>query len=92
MTNSCFVALGSNLGNSQGILSKAVKYVANALNGRVIGCSRLFESRAELVVNQPNFLNAVIQVLLPTYSTISASDIFHKLKDVERQFEKSETR
>jgi len=57
-----YIALGSNLGDRDGYLKRAVEHI-NALPATsVVAQSRVIETAAQYVTEQPDFLNAVIRV------------------------------
>ncbi|WAU76167.1 2-amino-4-hydroxy-6-hydroxymethyldihydropteridine diphosphokinase [Acinetobacter sp. TR3] len=59
MTTRAYIGLGSNLGDSQQILSEAVVKLASLGSVKV---SRLYQSPPMGPQDQPNYLNAVVQL------------------------------
>jgi len=91
-TARAFIALGSNLGDSPRVLAQAVKRIALALDGRAIGCSKLYASAPELVHDQPTFLNAAIELQVPASLALAPQEILRRLKQLEAAHEKSTVR
>ncbi|GAB5036220.1 dihydropteroate synthase [Nannochloropsis oceanica] len=75
-----YVALGSNLGDRALNLQRAVEALNEPTLGHVQATSGLFESKAQYVTEQPDFLNAVcrIQTLLPPLALLS------RLQEIEK--------
>ena len=59
--NKTYLLLGSNMGNSQKQLSKAIGFIENQI-GKVVRKSGLYSTAAWGNTNQPDFLNQVIIV------------------------------
>ena len=59
MTTRTYIGLGSNLGDSQQILSEAVAKLASL---GLVQVSRLYQSPPMGPQDQPNYLNAVVQL------------------------------
>jgi 2-amino-4-hydroxy-6-hydroxymethyldihydropteridine diphosphokinase len=55
-----FLALGSNLGNRRRNLERAVRAIASF--GKVVAVSSFYETPPEGFENQPDFLNAVLEI------------------------------
>ena len=56
-----YLLLGSNLGDSRGMLKSAVELIELKL-GKVVDCSSIYKTKAWGVENQPNFLNQVVEI------------------------------
>jgi 2-amino-4-hydroxy-6-hydroxymethyldihydropteridine diphosphokinase len=56
---SLFISLGSNLGDSEGILMSAIRRIHERCP--VTGLSRLYRSEPQIVTDQPFFLNAALR-------------------------------
>mmetsp|Transcript_1845 Transcript_1845/g.2949 ORF Transcript_1845/g.2949 Transcript_1845/m.2949 type:complete len:464 (-) Transcript_1845:29-1420(-) len=92
MSRHAFIALGSNLGKSKAILSRILRPVAQACGGKIVSCSGLYASKAELLTDQPPFLNAVVEVQLGEEQSNSPEELLRRLKSVEGKFAKSSVR
>ena len=57
----CFVALGSNLGDSQGYLHKAFDTLEKNLNISNLKLSQIYKSKPHGPQDQPDYINAVVQ-------------------------------
>jgi 2-amino-4-hydroxy-6-hydroxymethyldihydropteridine diphosphokinase len=86
------VALGSNQGASVRVLSGSLRRVAAACDARVLGCSRLFRSPAELVEAQPDFYSAVLLLEVPAALAEQPRELLRRLKGDEAGFAKSAQR
>ena len=60
-----YVGLGSNVGDSQATLAKAVRALEALPSVRVRGVSRLYRTKPVGVKDQPDFLNAVVALDVP---------------------------
>lgn len=56
-----YLLLGSNLGDSRGMLKSAVELIELKL-GKVVDCSSMYKTKAWGVENQPDFLNQVVEI------------------------------
>ncbi len=56
-----YLLLGSNLGDSQGILMMAERHIENGI-GQIVNASSLYRTKAWGIENQPDFLNQVLEV------------------------------
>jgi 2-amino-4-hydroxy-6-hydroxymethyldihydropteridine diphosphokinase len=75
-----FVALGSNLGNRLVMLQSALRALEKVSTLKVRSVSPVYETEPVGNRNQPQFLNAVIEI----QTTLSAGDLLLKLKEIER--------
>ncbi|ETV95871.1 dihydropteroate synthase [Aphanomyces invadans] len=73
-----YVAIGTNLGNRPGNLHRAVQEL-NQHAGRVVRTSLLYTTSPQYVTDQPQFLNAVLELS----TTLSATDLLVCFKDIE---------
>lgn len=74
-----YVAIGSNLGDRLENVSRAVDAVAHLPETHVETISHAYESKAAFVEDQPDFVNAVIEVTTGT----QADDFLGMLMDIE---------
>lgn len=83
-----YVGLGSNLGDSARTLAAAVGALRALPGVRARGISRLYRTRAVGVVDQPDFLNAVVSLDVPAGPDpeTGALALLVALKSIERAF------
>lgn len=72
-----FLGLGSNLGDRRRNLHRAVHAIAKVAS--VVACSSFYETEPVGYVDQPKFLNAVIQIR----TGISARELLSRVKELE---------
>ena len=75
-----FLLLGSNLGNRQGYLQKAIDLIETEL-GTVAKKSSIYETEAWGKTDEPNYLNQVVQV----NTTLSARQMLENILQIETQ-------
>lgn len=61
-----YVGLGSNVGDSREIIKRAVRALEALPGARLRGVSRLYRTKPVGVTEQPDFLNAVVALDVPT--------------------------
>ncbi len=76
-----YIALGSNKGNRQENLKKAVELIESDENCRVISKSFVYETKPFGYLEQNNFLNAVVSV----ETEFGLKEFFHFLKETEKK-------
>ena len=76
-----YIALGSNKGNRQENLKKAVELIESDENCRVISKSFVYETKPFGYLEQNNFLNAVVSV----ETDFELKEFFHFLKETEKK-------
>lgn len=76
------IALGSNLQQPEKQVSKAIKVLANTPGLRLIKASSLYATAPVGYDNQPDFINAVVQVA----TNIPAPQLMQLLLDIEQTF------
>lgn len=83
-----YVGLGANLGDATATLTSAVHALSALPNVRLRGVSRLYATRPVGVVDQPDFLNAVLSLDVPAGPDLAAGAIalLIALKAIERAF------
>lgn len=81
-----YVGLGSNVGDARATLEGAVGALARLPGTRLVGVSRLYRTAPVGVVDQPDFLNAVVAFDVTTRSEPEAAavDLLVALKHLER--------
>jgi 2-amino-4-hydroxy-6-hydroxymethyldihydropteridine diphosphokinase len=80
MVNNIFLALGSNKGNRSEFIKAAVDRINHDAHCEVIKYSSIYETSPYGNVNQPNFLNAVIEIR----SDYKIDELLYFVKDLER--------
>jgi len=60
-----YIGLGSNVGDSRAALARAVRALDALPGARLGGVSRLYRTRPVGVIDQPDFLNAVVALDVP---------------------------
>ena len=77
----CYLGLGSNLGNKQNYITKAIKLVSELENVEITKTSSMIITAPYGKTDQPDFLNCVIEIdtdLLP-------EELLRKCLDIENQ-------
>lgn len=82
-----YIGLGANVGDPESTLRAAVAALAAIRDARIEGVSRLYRTKPVGVEDQPDFLNAVVALDLPSGSdpATGATDLLVALKDLERE-------
>lgn len=75
-----YVALGSNLGQSQQQILAAIDALADLPSTRITGRSRLYRTAPWGVLEQPDFINAVVRL----ETSLPAHDLLDALLAIER--------
>jgi 2-amino-4-hydroxy-6-hydroxymethyldihydropteridine diphosphokinase len=83
-----YVGLGANVGDPRGTLRAAVAALGALPGATLVGVSRLYVTRPVGVVDQPDFLNAVVALDVPVGSDpeTGALALLAALKGIERAF------
>jgi 2-amino-4-hydroxy-6-hydroxymethyldihydropteridine diphosphokinase len=76
-----FVGLGSNLGERQLFLNRAVSDLQKVAGVRLVWTSSVYETDPWGKTDQPRFLNAVAEI----ETTLSPRELFDELKGIESQ-------
>ncbi|MHC4619714.1 MAG: 2-amino-4-hydroxy-6-hydroxymethyldihydropteridine diphosphokinase [Planctomycetota bacterium] len=74
-----YIGLGSNLGDREGSIRRALKMLGETPGVKVSGASDLIESAALGQADQPKYVNAAAQI----ETTLSAENLYKKLSDIE---------
>jgi 2-amino-4-hydroxy-6-hydroxymethyldihydropteridine diphosphokinase len=80
--HSIFIGLGSNLENPQKKIKDAIQLINKIDDVTINLTSSLYETPPVGFLDQPNFINAVVQIS----STINYNELLIKLFDIERIF------
>ncbi len=78
----CYVGLGSNLGERQQTLRRAIERVKNIPTGKLLRVSSFYETEPWGVVDQPNFLNAAIKIS----TELEPLELLDELQRIEFEF------
>lgn len=83
-----YIGLGSNVGDARATLEAAVAALGRLPGARLAGVSRLYRTKPVGVVDQPEFLNAVVALDVPAGPDPerAALDLLVALKELERVF------
>jgi len=80
--NTCFLSLGSNLGDSRNNLQKAVEYLRNdAEKNQVVGISPVYRTKAWGKTDQPDFLNLVVEL----HTKLNPEKLMQALLEIEKK-------
>jgi len=74
-----YIGLGSNLGDRQGFINKAVEMLRQTADIEVTGISNLLETTPLMESEQPKYINTVAQIK----TWLSPENLFAKLQDIE---------
>lgn len=74
-----YLALGSNLGDRMALLNDALERLA-AAGVEIVRASRIIETAPAYVLDQPNFLNMVVEVRTSLFVT----SLLHLTQSIER--------
>lgn len=85
MKSKVFIALGSNIGNLEDNLNKAVKKLAEL--GKVEKASSFYKTKPQGFLEQADFLNGVCQI----ETDLSPQDLLKKLKEIEKEMGRKKT-
>ena len=75
-----YLLLGSNLGDSRGMLKRAVELIELKL-GKVVDCSSIYKTKAWGVENQPDFLNQVVEI----ESSLTPEELLKEINKIEER-------
>ena len=81
MSPTAYIGLGSNLGDRQATIRRALKLLADTEHIQVSGVSDLIETPPLGYFDQPKFINGVAEVK----TTLSAEDLYKTLVEVEKR-------
>jgi 2-amino-4-hydroxy-6-hydroxymethyldihydropteridine diphosphokinase len=79
MNTTCYIGLGSNLGNSEAYLEMAIHALDSSADIDLISVSRFYGSTPHGPKNQPDYVNAVAKLKTP----LSADALLTLLQDIE---------
>lgn len=82
MTTTAYIGIGSNLGDREGTLDGAVRMVGDLDGVEVVSRSSIIETAPVGVIEQPDFLNMVVEV----ETTLGARELLDRLLDIEQRF------
>ncbi len=83
-----YIGLGANVGDARRTLTDAVAALSVLPGARLDGVSRLYRTKPVGVMNQPDFLNAVVALDVPAGldPATGATQLLVELKNLEREF------
>jgi 2-amino-4-hydroxy-6-hydroxymethyldihydropteridine diphosphokinase len=83
-----YIGLGANVGDARRTLADAVQALASLPGARLRGVSPLYRTKPVGVVDQPDFLNAVVAIDVPAGPdpATGATNLLVALKELERAF------
>ncbi len=87
MENKAFLGLGSNVGNREEYLRKAVGRLNSSFEINVVKCSSIYETKPYGNTNQNNFLNAVIKIK----TGFDIVNLFKLIKNIEKELKRTYT-
>ncbi len=82
MSQHCFVALGANLGNPVATVKEAIISLRGLPQTRFISASSLYRTAPLGLKNQPDFINAVVELV----TALSAPELLESLFSIEADF------
>jgi 2-amino-4-hydroxy-6-hydroxymethyldihydropteridine diphosphokinase len=77
-----YIGLGSNLGDREANLDRALDVLDGSIPPSLIYCSGFYETEPVGVIDQPNFLNAVASV---DPAKLSPREVLDRLLEIERE-------
>lgn len=80
--NKAYIALGANLGDPANTIRAAFGALSNLPESRVVHCSSLYRTAPVGIINQPDFVNAVVEL----ETTLAPESLLDALLDVEQRF------
>lgn len=83
-----FLSLGSNLGDREGYLDRAVRALEDAPGIRVVSVSRIIESEPMGEVDQPAYLNMAVGI----ETTYEPLELLDRVKSLEQELGRTHTR
>jgi 2-amino-4-hydroxy-6-hydroxymethyldihydropteridine diphosphokinase len=78
--NTVYLLLGSNLGNREGVINKAVDLISHRI-GSVTAKSSIYETEPWGKTDQPGFLNLALQV----QTTATAIEVLNQALEIEKE-------
>jgi 2-amino-4-hydroxy-6-hydroxymethyldihydropteridine diphosphokinase len=82
-----FLGLGSNIGDRAASINRARRLIDGVSGVRVIRASSLIETKPVGYEDQPDFINAVIEI----ETTLPPRDLLFEIKRIEREMGREET-
>jgi len=75
-----YLGLGSNLGNRYGNLQQAIKLISSNIEINLVNSSSIYETKPFGYLEQPNFLNMVIEI----NTSLNATELLRTLLNIEK--------
>ena len=82
-----FLGLGSNIGDRAANIGRARRLLEEVAGGRVVGMSSLIETRPVGYEDQPDFINAALEI----ETTLEPRGLLTQIKRIEREIGRKET-
>lgn len=83
----CYLAIGTNLGDRQDNLKRCIEEIQQMKHTIYRRCSSFMENKAYGITDQPDFLNAVVEV----DTELSERELLDTVKEMERRIGRKET-
>ena len=83
----CYLGIGSNLGNRRTNIKKALEYLNKIRGVKVEKVSRLYETKAQGGPPQGKFLNGAVKI----NTSLSPTTLLKKLKKIEKDLGRTNT-
>lgn len=77
--HTAYIGIGSNLGDRRHLIQRALQTLGQTPGVRIVAKSRLFKTKPEGILNQPEFLNGAAKLL----TVHTAENLLSILKEVE---------
>lgn len=77
----CYIGIGSNLGDRQSYIDRAIKEINDSANMRVLRVSSIYETRPVSEILQGEFLNGVLEI----GTGLDPQDLLRELNAIEKR-------
>jgi len=77
----CYIGIGSNLGDKQGYIDRAMEELRRSASIRLLRASSIYETGPVSDISQGKFLNGVLEV----ETELSAGELLKALNDIEER-------
>lgn len=77
----CYLGLGSNIGNSQENIKKAIQEINQVIGVSISKKASLYLTKAWGLTDQNDFVNTVVSI----NTTLKASELLHVFQDIEKK-------
>lgn len=83
----CFLAIGSNIGDLETNLNNAIEEIKNISKSRFVKASSFLRNAAYGVTDQPEFLNGIVEI----QTSLEPKSLLKEIKDMEKNLGRKET-